>query len=159
MSLAKRGITGHCTHNLPLKLRNPDMKEKSLLFLRISIGLLMVIWGIDKLVNVEHGLTVSEGFYLGLFSAPILLQGFGVLQILLGIGVIVGVTRRVLYPLLLLITGVTVLGVWKSVVDPWGWVLEGSNVLFYPSLIILAGVLVLWAFRDEDTIALDRRRP
>lgn len=134
------------------------MKEKSLLFLRVSIGLLMVIWGVDKLVNVEHGLAVSEGFYLGLFSAPILLQLFGVLQILLGVGVIVGIARRILYSLLLLITGATVLGVWKSIVDPWGWVLEGSNVLFYPSLIVFAASLVLWAFMSEDTLALEGRR-
>ena len=66
--------------------------------------------------------------------------------------------RTLLYPVLLVITGATVLVVWRSIVDPWGWVLEGSNVLFYPSLIIFAGSLVLWAFREEDTLALDRRR-
>lgn len=134
------------------------MKAKSLLLLRISIGVLMVLWGIDKLVNVEHGIAVSEGFYGGLFSAPVLLQAFGVLQILLGFGVIVGLRRTLLYPALLVITGVSVLAVWRSIVDPWGWVLEGSNVLFYPSLIIFAGSLVLWAFREEDVLALDGRR-
>lgn len=34
----------------------------------------------------------------------------------------------------------------KSIVDPWRWVLEGTNVLFYPSLIVLAGSLVRRAF-------------
>jgi hypothetical protein len=42
------------------------------------------------------------------------------------------------------------LGVWKSIVDPWGWFLTGANTLFYPSLIIFAGVLILIAFADED---------
>lgn len=134
------------------------MIAKSLLLLRISIGVLMVLWGIDKLVNVEHGIAVSEGFYGGLFSAPVLLRAFGVLQILLGFGVIVGLRRTLLYPALLVITGVSVLAVWRSIVDPWGWVLEGSNVLFYPSLIIFAGSLVLWAFREEDVLALDEGR-
>lgn len=134
------------------------MKAKSLLLLRISIGVLMVLWGIDKLVNVGHGIAVSEGFYGGLFSAPVRLQAFGVLQILLGFGVIVGLRRTLLYPALLVITGVSVLAVWRSIVDPWGWVLEGSNVLFYPSVIIFAGSLVLWAFREEDVLALDGGR-
>ena len=134
------------------------MKEKSLLFLRVSLGLLMVIWGLDKLVNVEHGLKVSEGFYFGLFSVPVLLQVFGVVQTLAGVLIVAGLARRLVYPLLLAVTGMTALGVWKSIVDPWGWVLEGSNALFYPSLIILAGSLVLWAFRDEDTLSLDHRR-
>jgi uncharacterized membrane protein YphA (DoxX/SURF4 family) len=134
------------------------MKSKSLLLLRVSIGLLMVFWGIDKLVNVEHGMQVSEGFYLGLFSMPALLQAFGVLQILLGALVVAGVARSLLYPALLAITAATALGVWKSIVDPWGWYLEGSNVLFYPSFIIFAASLVLWAFRDDDTLALGRAR-
>jgi len=38
------------------------MKPISLLLLRVSLGLLMLLWGADKLVNVEHGLRVSEGF-------------------------------------------------------------------------------------------------
>ncbi len=134
------------------------MRQRSLLLLRVSIGLLMVFWGIDKLVNVEHGMQVSEGFYLGLFSTPVLLQVFGVLQVLLGLLVIAGVARNLLYPALLAITGATALGVWKSIVDPWGWYLQGSNVLFYPSLIIFAASLVLWAFRDDDTLALSRGR-
>jgi uncharacterized membrane protein YphA (DoxX/SURF4 family) len=134
------------------------MKAGTLLFLRVSLGILMLLWGIDKLVNVEHGVAVSDGFYGGLFSAPVVLQLFGGLQVLLGVGVILGVARSLLYPALLAITGVTVLGVWRSIVDPWGWVLEGSNVLFYPSLITFAAALVLWAFRADDTLlALDRR--
>jgi hypothetical protein len=44
-------------------------------------------------------------------------------------------------------------------VDPWGWYLEGSSVLFYPSLIIFAAVLVLWAMSAEDVLALGARAP
>ena len=132
------------------------MKAGSLLVLRISLGLLMLIWGIDKLVNVEHGLEVSKHFYLDLFSSTTLLQAFGALQIILGLAVVLGWLRRFAYPVLLLITGATLLGVWRSVVDPWAWYLEGGNVLFYPSLIIFAAAWVLYCFRDEDTRALDR---
>jgi putative oxidoreductase len=134
------------------------MKEKSLLFLRVSMGLFMVVWGLDKLVNVEHGMRVSEAFYFGAFSVPLLLQAFGVVQVLAGVLIVLGLGRRWVYPLLLAVAGVTMLGVWKSIVDPWGWVLEGSNALFYPSLIVFAASLVLWAFREEDALALDGRR-
>ncbi len=133
------------------------MKTKSLLLLRVSLGLLMLIWGVDKLVNVRHGLTVSEHFYLGAFNSAALLKGFGVVQMALGALIVLGVGRRFAYPALLAITGVTLLGVWRSVVDPWGWYLNGANVLFYPSLIIFAGSLVLWAFRDEDRLVVGRR--
>ena len=134
------------------------MKPGSLLLLRVSLGLLMLLWGLDKLVNVEHGIRVSEGFYLGLGSSASVLQVFGVLQCALGLLLIVGWLLRFAYPALLAITAVTLLGVWRSIVDPWGWFLEGSNVLFFPSLIIFAGALVLYAFRTDDVFALDYHR-
>jgi hypothetical protein len=56
---------------------------------------------------------------------------------------------------MILMNAVSALGVWKSIVDPWGWYLEGTNVLFYPSLIILAGSLVLLTFLEFDNVALD----
>ena len=131
-------------------------KAGSLLLLRASLGLLMLIWGADKLVNVEHGLAVSEHFYLGAFGSAALLRAFGAVQIALGALVVLGVARRYAYPVLLAVTGATLLGVWKSVVDPWGWYLEGANVLFYPSLIIFAASLVLWGFHDEDRLVVGR---
>jgi putative oxidoreductase len=133
------------------------MKAWSLFVLRISLGLLMLIWGVDKLVNVEHGMFVSERFYLGAFSVPALLRAFGVAQMALGCFIVLGWFGRWLYPVLITITAVTLLAVWRSIVDPWGWYLEGANALFFPSLIIFAGVLVLLAFRDLDTYSLDAR--
>lgn len=133
------------------------MKEWSLLLLRISLGLLMLIWGADKLVNVDHGMLVSEHFYMGAFSRPALLAAFGAAQAVAGLCIVLGLFRRVLYPLLIAITGVTLIAVWRSIVDPWGWYLEGANVLFYPSLIIFAGALTLLAFREFDTYSVDAR--
>jgi uncharacterized membrane protein YphA (DoxX/SURF4 family) len=134
------------------------MKPASLLLLRVSLGLLMLLWGADKLVNVQHGLLVSEGFYFGLFSSASLLKAFGVLQIILGLLIVLGAARRIAYPALAIVTGTTLVGVWRSVVDPWGWYLEGANVLFFPSLIIFAAALVLAAHRAEDTLSVDAKR-
>jgi len=134
------------------------MRAAALLLLRLSLGLLMVFWGLDKIVNVAHGVAVAETFYLGLVTAPGALRIFGGFQVVIGLLIVLGWMSRITYPVLLAITGVTLLGVWRSVVDPWGWALEGSNVLFYPSLIIFAGSLVLWAFRAEDRWAIDSKR-
>lgn len=134
------------------------MKPLGLLLLRLSMGWLQVLWGLDKLVNVEHSVRVAESFYLGVGANATMLGVFGVAQIALGALIMLGLFRRFSYPLQTLIVLVTALGVWKSIVDPWGWVLEGSNVLFYPSLIILAGALVLQGFQADDELALDKRR-
>ncbi len=133
------------------------MKPWSLLFLRMTSGLLMAWWGLDKLLDAEHGVAVAERFYLGIGARTGFLQLFGVAQLLLGVGVVLGWQRRWLYPGLLAIAAATALGVWRSILDPWGLWLERTNALFYPSAIVLAGVLVLMAFREEDTLALDRR--
>ncbi len=137
------------------------MQRYSLFFLRVSLGGLMVYWGIDKLINVRHGLTVAEKFYGGVSVATTMMQAFGALQIVLGALVVVGVFRRLAYPALLLVTGTTLVAVWKSIVDPFKLMLDGGNLIFYPSLIIFAGAFVLLAFRGEDRLVLDgaSRRP
>ena len=135
------------------------MKTKSLLLLRISLGFFLVVWGLDKLFDVKHGIGVSDWLYFGLFSNELLMQAYGVAEIAVGLLIVLGVARRFTYPILLAITGVTLLGVWKSIIDPWGWWLEGTEALFYPSIIIFAASLVLWAFQDEDRLVIGGGTP
>ncbi len=134
------------------------MKRWSLFALRVSTGWLLVLWGLDKLVNVDHAVRVAERFYLGVGSAAWFLSAFGVLEAIVGVLIVVGLWRRWTYPAMLAMLVVSGLSVWRSILDPWGWVLADTNVLFYPSLIILAGALVVWAFRAEDTLSLDAKR-
>jgi uncharacterized membrane protein YphA (DoxX/SURF4 family) len=112
----------------------------------------MLYWGIDKLINVAHGITVAQKFYGGLSVATTLMQAFGVAQLLLGVLIVLGRFTRVAYPALLAVTGVTLLAVWKSILDPFKLVMDGGNLIFYPSLIIFAAALVLHAFRDSDRL-------
>lgn len=133
------------------------MQAATLAFLRITIGALLIWWGLDKLVNVSHGVEVAKRFYFGVGTGISFLQGFGVVEAVLGLLVVLGWARRWTYPPMIAITGATLIGVWKSVIDPWGWLFQGVHALFYPSVIIFAGALVLWAFRDLDRIAIDAR--
>ncbi|AJE21525.1 DoxX family protein [Azotobacter chroococcum] len=132
------------------------MKTWTLLFLRVSLGWLLVIWGADKVFNVEHGMAVANKFYFGFLAAENALRVAGALQILVGLAVVVGFARRWTYPVQVLLNGASLLAVMQSVIDPWSWVFQGSNALFYPSLIIFAGSLLLIAYRDEDRLVLDR---
>jgi uncharacterized membrane protein YphA (DoxX/SURF4 family) len=129
----------------PAALRSPAQRL-ALGALRVSLGLLMLVWGADKLVNPAHGMRVAEHFYFGLPAPRGAMAVAGALQIALGALVALGLVRRVAYPALAAVTGLTLLGVWRSVLDPWGWWLTGTNALFFPSLIVFAGVLVLLAF-------------
>ena len=133
------------------------MKRWGLLLLRVSTGWLLVMWGLDKLVNVEHGQRVAESFYLGLGSQAVVLNVLGVLEVILGLLVVAGFLRKWAYPVAFVVLLITALAVWRSILDPWGWFLEGSQVLFYPSLIVFAGSMVLWGTMDEDEMTLDAR--
>lgn len=133
------------------------MKRWGLFLLRVTTGWLLVMWGLDKLFNVEHGQAVAETFYLGIGSQAAVLNILGVLQIVLGALVVLGLWRRRAYPVAFVVLLITALGVWKSIIDPWGWFLEGSQVLFYPSAIIAAGALLLWSTIDEDEMTLDAK--
>ncbi len=125
------------------------MQRFAVILLRISLGGLMVYWGLDKLLNVSHGIGVAQKFYGGLSVATTLMQAFGVAQMLLGAMIVFGFFKRVTYPALLAVTGVTLLAVWKSILDPFKLLMDGGNLIFYPSLIIFAAALVLYAFRDS----------
>ncbi|NIT89746.1 MAG: hypothetical protein GWN70_19020 [Gemmatimonadetes bacterium] len=130
------------------------MKALTLLGLRVSLALLMVIWGVDKFVDPGHGAGVAARFYGGVLSAEAFMPVLGSFQLLLGVAVGLGAFPTYVYPALAAVTGITLIGVWRSVVDPWGWYLEGSNVLFFPSLVVVLSALVLIAFRDEDVLRL-----
>lgn len=134
------------------------MKAGSLLALRVSLGWLNVVWGVDKLTDVEHGQRVAESFYLGLGTGATFLTVAGVLQVALGLLVVAGLFRRYTWPLVALVNGATLLAVWKSIIDPWGFVLDGGNLVFYSSAVIFAGILVGWSHMEEDVLSLDSRR-
>lgn len=134
-----------------------DGKAWTLLGLRLSLALLMIVWGADKLVNPGHGAAVADRFYGGILAGQSIMPVLGSLQILLGLGVGLGTLRRYTYLALAVVTGVTLIGVWRSILDPWGWYLENTNALFFPSLTIFLAALVLIAHKDEDTVRLGGR--
>lgn len=134
------------------------MKALTLLFLRISLSGLMLFWGANKLFNTEGSAAISDKYYLSFMSADGLLYLFGAVQIVIGLLVLVGLMRRWVFPLQLAINGGSLVAVFPSIIDPLGWYLEGTNVLFYPSLIIFAGSLLLIAFQREDSFSIDASR-
>lgn len=131
------------------------MKAVPLLLLRVSLGWLMVVWGVDKLTDPDHGRAVAESFYLGIGTGGTFLTLAGAFQVLVGLLLVVGLLRRLGWPVVAVINAITLVAVWKSIVDPWGLFLEGGNPVFYSSAVIFAGILVGWSAIEEDTLALD----
>lgn len=136
------------------------MKAWSLLFLRVSTGLLCVIWGLIRLGEPAIGARVNGKYYGGILSGETTQYAWGGFLLLVGILTIAGFQRRYAYPLQAAILCVGALGIWKYLLDPMGlWLLDrdSAQVLFFPSLGMAAATLVLLAFRDDDKIALDEK--
>ena len=134
------------------------MKAIALTALRVSLGLFVGVWGVDKLVHPAHGAKVATIFYGGLLSAESLMPLLGAAECILALLVVLGLWRRVAYPALALVTGTTLLGVWRSIVDPWSLALAGGNVVFFSSLPLCAAALLLWTFTNDDLQTLDAAR-
>ncbi len=134
------------------------MKAASLLFLRISTGVLIILWGLVKLRAPEKAVHISDKYYGGTFSYEMLQMPWGLFQVAVGVLVILGLFRRYVYPLQALILCLGALVIWKYLLDPFGMYLltqEDAQPLFFPSLCLAAATLVIWAFRDEDRLSLD----
>lgn len=142
-------------------LGSEEMRAFALAVTRISMAGLLFWWGLAKGLDIGVGQAVSENFYGGLFSARALLIGFGWVQVAAAVALMLGLWRRVLLPLQLVVNGFVAAAVWVYFIDPfWLWMGGGKPLwyghLFYPSLIVASVSLLLITLRDQDRWALDR---
>jgi putative oxidoreductase len=158
--LATAKVTGALFQANQSKKGNWKMRAYSLLFLRFSTGMLIILWGLVKLAKPDVGVGVANKYYGGVGAMNALQMPWGIFQVAIGLLVILGLFRKYVYPLQAAILCVGALAIWKYLLDPFGMYLlsqEDSQLLFFPSLGIAAATLVLVAFRDEDSVALDTK--
>ncbi len=118
----------------------------SLLLLRLTASLVMMVWAFDKMLNPSHGAAVFEGFYgLSGVGEPIV-RMVGVAQALLVLAFLLGLARRWSYGAILLMHGVTTLVSWSAYLQPL------KNILFFAAWPMLAALVTLFLLRNEDHI-------
>ncbi len=135
------------------------MKAVLLLALRATTGALLIVWGAIKAFSPDMAVHVSDKYYSGVLSASALQTPMGWAQIALGILVVLGLFRRIVYPLQAAVLVVGALAIWKYLVDPLGLYLlseETRQVLFFPSSTVAVATLILLAFKEHDHLALDQ---
>ena len=119
----------------------------SLLLLRLSLGLVMMVWAFDKILNPSHGAAVFESFYGLSGIGESLIPMIGIAQALLVVAFLLGVARTWTYGAVLLMHGVTTLVSWSAYLQPL------KNILFFAAWPMLAGLIALFLLRHEDRIA------
>lgn len=135
------------------------MQALTLLLLRLSTGIYLILWGLMKFIAQEQATAVSEKYYNGLLNADILNYGIGALEVLVGLLVSLGLFRRPIYLLQAAIYLVGLLAITPYILDPFGlyWA-SASKLTFFPSTTLFFASMVMVVFMSADTLCLDKKR-
>ena len=126
----------------------------SLLALRVSVALVLLVWAVDKLVRPEHSSDVFAGFYGVAGVGDGIVIALGVAQLLLVLAFLAGIARTWTYGAVLLMHAATTLVSWRQYLAPY----EGPNILFFAAWPMLAACLALFLLRDQDRMWVIGRR-
>ncbi len=122
----------------------------SLLLLRLSLGLVMMVWAFDKILNPGHGAAVLEGFYGLSGVGGHVIRIIGAAQGVIVLAFLLGVAKTWTYAAVLLMHAVTTLVSWSAYLEPL------ENILFFSAWPMLAGLVTLFLLRGEDRMATIR---
>ncbi len=120
--------------------------EWSLLGLRLSVFIVLIMWTVDKFMNPSHSAAVMKVFYSIPDISASIAYIMGVLQLALVLSFLVGFQRRWATLIILIMHLSSTLVSFGRYLDPWA----GSNLLFYAAWPMLAAIVALYLFRDYD---------
>jgi len=134
------------------------MKALVVLLARLSTGLFLILWAYAVHADLRGAAdlvtSLSQGVFADSAYRMALVYGAGALGLL----TILGLARRLVYPLQALAVAVAAAAVWKSLADPLGlffFAPSETNMLFFPMLGLFVASLVPLCLREEDAIVFD----
>jgi uncharacterized membrane protein YphA (DoxX/SURF4 family) len=127
--------------------------RRALLALRLTLGLFLLQWGIEKFV-VPSNTTAIWGYFYGLSVPATLGYAFGVAEIAIAVCLVLGLYRTVSYGTAMVLHAVTVAVSWRQLIDPWG---GDANHLFVASVPVLGAFVALFLLRQWDRGVLDAK--
>ncbi|MGD9710774.1 MAG: hypothetical protein AB7V46_01760 [Thermomicrobiales bacterium] len=123
--------------------------EASLLLMRVAIAAFLLVWALDKVIAPEHARAVFSHFYFVPDAAPLILKAVGILQIGIVLAFGAGFARSWTYGAVLLMHAASTASTYAHLVAPWA---EGSQLLFWAAVPVLAAVIALFLLRDRDRL-------
>lgn len=116
-----------------------------LLLIRLTVGLVFLVWTFDKILAPEHAMKVFAGFY-GIGISEHVAMGIGVLQLLFVIALITGFKKSITYLLALIFHAGSTLSAFAKYLMPL------DNLLFFTAWPMLAALFTLYMLRDDDVL-------
>jgi uncharacterized membrane protein YphA (DoxX/SURF4 family) len=118
----------------------------ALLVLRITLGLFLLQWGVEKFAVPQNTVAIWGHFY-GVAVPQALGYLFGVVEIALAACLFLGLFRTLAYGAAAALHAVSVAVSWRQLVDPWS---DPMNHLFIAGLPVLGAFIALFILRRWD---------
>jgi len=128
--------------------------RRALLVLRLTLGVFLLQWGVEKFVVPQNTVAIW-GYFYGLNVSAAVGYVFGAAEIAIAACLLLGLARTVAYGSAAALHAVSVAVSWRQLLDPWG---DGANHLFIASVPVLGAFVALFLLRDWDRGVLDRPR-
>lgn len=133
----------------------PQALFRALLALRITLGVFLLQWGVEKFVVPQNTVAIW-GYFYGLNVPQALGYLFGAAEIAIALCLFLGLFRTVAYGAALALHAVTVLVSWRQLLDPWG---DPMNHLFIAGIPVLGALIALFLLRHWDRGVFDWTQP
>lgn len=124
-----------------------DSSRPALFILRISLGLFMLQWALEKVIYPEKTISIFGRFY-GMEISPEIAMALGIPQILLSIAITIGLWKTISYAGGVLVHAGSTLSTYQELLNPY----EGINHLFTAAVPVLAAFILLFVMRDKDRL-------
>ena len=129
-------------------MNRPSNLQLSLLLMRMSIFVVMLMWTIDKIINPSHSAKVFEKFYFIAGLENSIMSIIGLIELVILTAFILGVYKRFSYGAVLIFHTVSTWSSYQQYMSPF----EGSHLLFFAAWPMLAGCLMLYLLREDDNL-------
>lgn len=126
----------------------------TLIGLRASIFLVMLMWTLDKFVRPEHAAGVYAHFYAIPGLTASVSYALGAVELVLLFGFLAGVWQRFTYGAVLGLHAISTFSSYHQYLHPY----DGTNLLFFAAWPMLAACLAVYLLRQSDTLAVDHWR-
>lgn len=126
----------------------------ALLILRVTLGIFLLQWGVEKFVVPQSNVAIWGHFY-GMSVSETLGYAFGAAEIAIALCLFLGLFRTIAYGAAAALHAVSVVVSWRYLLDPWG---TEVNHLFIASVPVLGAFAALFLLRHWDRGILDRAR-
>jgi putative oxidoreductase len=126
---------------------------RALLALRLTLGIFLLQWGVEKFVVPQSNVAIWGHFY-GVSISETLGYAFGAAEIAIALCLFFGMFRTIAYGTAAALHAVSVVVSWRYLLDPWG---TPVNHLFIASVPVLGAFVALFLLRQWDRGLLDRR--